>query len=383
MGKGSQFPAEWREFEDLQTGVKVKQLTNYKGHSHHLYFTNSGWYTDGSAQKLLFGSDRCNTTNLFSLDLSNGQIVQLTEFDSGQSDFLFASINPRHPEVYFWHQRSLFALDLHTLEQRTLFHVPDGYAVNMTSVTADGANVCAGIYEDLSAHFKVDLLHGYVGFTEYWQAMPQSKILQISTETGQARTVFVENYWIGHVNASSTMPHIATFCHEGPWDRVDQRIWGIDLRDGRTWKIRPTEPGEQVGHEYWFMNGEQIGYHGRRLSGESFYGSIRYDNSEQMEVSFEGNSMHFHSNDSRLIVGDGTRDQPQLLLWRFSGSQFEGPRVVLTHHGTFQIQQLHVHPRFSPDGTQILFVSDMAGYGSLHLIDTPEFDSLPEFNPKH
>jgi oligogalacturonide lyase len=69
-----------------------------------------------------------------------------------------------------------------------------------------------------------------------------------------------------------------------------------------------------------------------------------------------------------------------LLLWRFrSGDgQFEGPRVVLTHRGSFQIQTLHVHPRFSPDGKQVLFASDMSGYGNVYLIDTPDFDSLPK-----
>ena len=53
MAKGDRFPTEWRTFTDDQTGVEVRQLTNHKGHSHHLYFTNPGWYDGG--RKLLFG----------------------------------------------------------------------------------------------------------------------------------------------------------------------------------------------------------------------------------------------------------------------------------------------------------------------------------------
>lgn len=377
MAKGSRFPVEWREFSDPQTAVKVKQLTNYKGHSHHLYFTNSGWYTDGGSQKLLFGSDRCNETNLFSIDLESGEITQLTESSGVVSDFLFSSLNPCRPEVYFWRQRVLVALDLTTLEERILYHVPEGYAVNLTSVTADGKYICTAIYEDLSSRFNVDLLHGYVGFTEYWEAMPHSQILQISTESGNAQVLFEENYWIGHANASSTQPHFLTFCHEGPWDKVDQRIWGIDAQDGRVWKIRPTDPRERVGHEYWLADGEHIGYHGHNAEGQAFYGSVRYDSTERIEAPFLSDSMHFHSNALSLIVGDGSRTNPQLLLWRFADGQFEGPRVVLTHHGTFQIQQLHVHPRFSPDGKHILFTSDPSGYGNLHFVETPDFDILP------
>src|SRR6185436_2264280 len=107
MPKGSRFPAEWREFSDPQTGVKVRQLTNYKGHSHHLYFTNSGWYSDAGRQKLLFGSDRCNETNLFGIDLESGEITQLTDSSGVASDFLFSSLNSCRSEVYFWRELAL------------------------------------------------------------------------------------------------------------------------------------------------------------------------------------------------------------------------------------------------------------------------------------
>jgi oligogalacturonide lyase len=378
--KGERLPAESHSATDPRTGVTSRRLTGYKGHSHHLYFTNPGWYAGG--QKLLCGSDRCGSTNLYSIDLASGELTQLTDLDQppppAETSFLFSSVNPVRDEVYFWHGRDLLALDLTTLEQRTLYRAPAGFMTNMTNVTADGRWVCTGLFEDLSSKFPVDLLHGYVGFREYWAAMPRSRIIRVNTETGQAETVFEENYWIGHVNTSPTQPHLLTYCHEGPWEQVDNRIWGLDLNDGRVWQIRPGPRGERVGHEYWFADGEQIGYHGRSVAGEPFYGSIRYDNTGQVEAPFPHDSTHFHSNDLSLVVGDGTRQSPRLLLWRFRDGKFEGPRVVLTHRGSFHVQVLHVHPRFSPDGKQILFVSDTEGYGNLYLVDTPEFEALPE-----
>lgn len=380
MTKGERFPAEWRTFTDAGTGVVVRQLTAHKGHSHHFYFTNSGWYDGG--RKLLFGSDRGNRTNLYGIDLASGEITQLTDLDQppppAETSFLFASRNPVREEVYFWHGRDLVALDLVSLEERRLYQAPDGFMTNMTNVTADGRYLCTGLYEDLSDRFKVDLLHGYVGFREFWEARPLSRVLRIDTTTGAAEVAFEERYWIGHVNTSPTVPHILTFCHEGPWNEVDNRIWGLDLRDGRVWKIRPTAEGERVGHEYWFTDGEQVGYHGRYADGSPFYGSIRYDNTGLVEAPFPADSTHFHSNDLGLIVGDGSRQAPRLLLWRFRDGRFEGPRLALTHRGSFHVQILHVHPRFSPDGKQILFTSDASGYGNLHLIDTPDFDTLPE-----
>ncbi|MEZ4637917.1 MAG: oligogalacturonate lyase family protein [Caldilineaceae bacterium] len=106
--------------------------------------------------------------------------------------------------------------------------------------------------------------------------------------TAAARTAWEENAWIGHVNTSPTIPNLLTFCHEGPWHEVDNRIWGLNIDSGDTWQIRPrTHPGEKVGHEYWYADGEHLGYHGYSAdSSHKFFGRIRYDNTDQLEVSF-------------------------------------------------------------------------------------------------
>jgi oligogalacturonide lyase len=378
MAKGSVLPPEWHRFTDHLSGRTITQLTNHKAHSHHLYFTNPGWYDGG--RRLLFGSERGNRVNLYSIELASGEITQLTDLDQppppAETSFLFASLNPRRDEVYFWHGRDLVALDLQRLEERRLYRAPAAFLTNMTNVTADGRFVCTGLYEDLSNRFTVDLLHGYVGFREYWQARPRSQIVTIDVDSGAATVVFEEQYWIGHVNTSPTLPHILTYCHEGPWDQVDNRIWGLDISSGRSWMIRPGPAGERVGHEYWFADGEQIGYHGRSVAGAPFYGAVRYDNTGLVEAPFPADSTHFHSNDLRLIVGDGSRQDPRLLLWRFRDGAFEGPRALAYHRGSFQVQITHVHPRFNATGDQILFVSDTSGYGNLYLMDTPDFDAL-------
>lgn len=70
---------EMKEIFDRKTGVSIQQLTNYKGNSHHFYFTNPAWFDNG--QKLLFSSDRNNRTNLFAIDLKNYSIQQLTDLE--------------------------------------------------------------------------------------------------------------------------------------------------------------------------------------------------------------------------------------------------------------------------------------------------------------
>jgi oligogalacturonide lyase len=379
MAKGARFIGEGRELRDSETGARIRQLTSYRGHSHHLYFTNSGWYDGG--RRLLFGSDRENRTNLFSIELASGEITQLTELAPSDSEtsLLFASLNPCRDEAYFWHGRLLMALDLQTLEERVLHEAPDGFQTNLTSVTADGRFLCTGLYEDMSSRFPVDLLRGFVGFRQYWAAMPLSRIVRVDTATGLAATVFEERYWIGHCNASPTQPDLLTFCHEGPWDAVDHRIWGLDLASGRVWKVGEPQPGETIGHEHWLADGEHIAYHGHGPRGQALHGRIRHDGSGKQQIEFSSSSMHFHSNTLDLVVGDGTRDDPHLLLWALRDGAFQGPRQLLTHRGSFNTQTVHVHPRLTSDGRQVLFVSDMSGYGNLYLATIPPFDSLPAF----
>jgi hypothetical protein len=71
-GKGSRWAPEWKTFQDPVSGARVRQLTTYKGHSSHFYFTNPCWYDN--LQKMLLVSDRENCTNLFSIDLESGTV---------------------------------------------------------------------------------------------------------------------------------------------------------------------------------------------------------------------------------------------------------------------------------------------------------------------
>jgi len=376
MGIGSVSPSEYSEFRDRKTGVTVRQLTDYRGHSHHLYFTNPGWWDGG--RRLLFGSDRANRTNLFSLELETGAIEQMTDFallpKPRVVGFLGTTVNPVRPEAYFKYGLDLVALDLLTRQTRVLYEAPADSCTSMVNCTADGRSVCLGLYEDLSSRFQVDLLRGYVGFQEIWAARPLSRVVQVAVDGSGARTAWEERYWIGHVNTSPTQPHLLTFCHEGPWNKVDNRIWGLDLQSGQAWKIRPTAAGETVGHEYWYADGVRIGYHGQRADGSKHLGHIRYDNAEPVENVFPGQTGHIHSNDERLIVGDGGS---VIRLWRWDGSRYDGPRALCEHRSTMKTQYQHPHPRFSPDGSYVVFTSDMFGYGNVYQVAVPDFASLP------
>lgn len=388
MVKGKKWASEQRVFKDPISGATITQLTDYLAHSFHLYFTNNGWYDNQT--KLLIGSDRGNSTNLYSVDMVTGELTQLTDYERNWTKGIQGTfINPKKSEAYFTLNKSIIALNLETYEESVLFELPEGYNFSNLSCTANGQHLCFGLTEDLSTSITSNLSGGYVGFEEMEVARPHCQICLLTIESRKVRVIHEEKRWIGHVNASPTQSNLLTFCHEGPWEKVDHRIWVLDINNGEKWKIAEGETNEYAGHEYWHEDGLRIGYHGfteslARKDGK-FLGSVKFDNTNPEVFNFPYQNMHIHSKDTELIIGDGQQTtayhgeyyQDCLFLWKKNNQSMEGPRILCKHRGSFHIQQVHVHPCFSPDRKKILFTSDMNGYGNVYLVDVPEYDSLP------
>ncbi|WP_166243102.1 oligogalacturonate lyase family protein [Paenibacillus turpanensis] len=375
-GKGRIWPAEWSRYTDRFTGIEVQQLTNYKTHSYHLYFTENGWY-DGE-RKLLFFSDRGNSTNLYSLSMQDGTITQLTDYREEHE--LGACLSPREDLVLLKVGGSIVQLRLDTLEERELYTAPEGFKIGNLNCTADGRSVMTCIQEDLSKQIRLDLGNGYVGHRELMEAAPQSRIIRVDLSSGEAEVMYEARKFITHINTSPVHPWLMTFCHEGPWHLVDHRIWGLDLRTGEAWKIRERlEPSEKVGHEFFYPDGETIGYHGFRVNGTNFFGRIRYDNTEMEETEFDFDTWHSHADGYGQAVVDGKGNVRTLCVWRKDSGTYDGPRVLCELRCSFHSQKVHAHPRFTADGTKVLFTSDKNGYANLYLVELPDaFSMLPK-----
>ncbi len=378
VGKRRDLGVLWQKETDPATGVSLIRLSSYKGHAHHLYFTNPGWYDGG--RRLLFAADREDATNLCGLNLQTGETDQLTFFlpDEPAPDLLHMCVSGARQEAVFWRGKTLYALDLQSLEERPLWTLPHKRNTGMVNVTADGRYALFCMSEDLSDRIRLDLLHGYVGFAEMFAAKPFCQIMRIPMDgSGKAEAIHEGRVWMGHLNTSPTQEAHATFCHEGPWELVDNRMWALRTDTGETWALRPRkEAGERIGHEYWFADGERVGYHG--AAGErSFLGSVRFDGGDEVEGAFPHHTTHVHSNDKSLAVGDGSVNG-DIMLWRWLQGAYEAPRVLCAHRCSMHMQELHVHPRLSPDGRYVLFTSDKTGYGSPYLAELPgDLTALP------
>lgn len=385
MGKGKRYKDKQLRYTDEYSGREVVRLTAYLGHSNHLYFTDPCWLRGG--RSLIFTSDRENQSNLFRYDLEDGVITQLTDLAGpGRPGGCYSAANAKH---YFWWQGALREVDPETLDERIVCKSPPGkLQCGHGSPSADGKYVIGGFQEAPHAGGPPRISYSYSTFRESFRERPFTQLVRVDLATGEWEVIHEDRCFITHINTSPTRAELTTFCHEGPWDLVDQRMWGLNALTGELWKIRPQEDDVSVGHEYWFSDGERIGYHGRcrGAASEHVFGITRWDNTGGREAAFPFHSTHFHSLDERLIVGDGspatTLSQhagvPYIQLFRWNGERYEGPRVLAYHRSTFNNQHAHCHPRFSPDGRAVLYTSDLTAYSNLYWVEIGDFDELPD-----
>ena len=393
MEKGYVFADELFTYLDKESGRKITRLTDYMGHSNHLYFTDPCWFNDG--QSFVFTSDRGNHSNLFRYDLDSYTVTQLTDLHgkSIENERVFdhrpagaySTANQKHD---YWWQNVLYELDVDTCEERAVYQAPPDKVLGIHGITsADGRYVCNMMRDNIDPT-EPALEYPYSYFPSLYPGKPLTQVIRVEVATGNMEVIHEDRRFMTHVNLSPTNPDILTFCHEGPWDQVEQRIWGLNIQSGEVWKIRPQDDGEfAIGHEYWFADGEHIGYHGRPRNGQGdhVFGYCKWDNSDAVEVRFPFHSWHFASNDYQLIVGDGrgvsqTPAQPYIQLFRWDGEDYTGPKILAVHRSTFNGQHAHCHPRFTPDGKHILYTSDVSGYSNMYLVEINDFDTLPDLN---
>lgn len=357
---------ETSRYMDPATGLTVTQWTDHS--SNHLYFTNPGWF-DG-ARMLVFTSDRSGKSELAVIDLTSGEQRLVTSCADGESVHPYqTAVDPVNERAFTWIANRLEMVDLGTGERQVLFQMAEGWRGIIPNVTADGRQVAFGMVQ----------VSGQPEFKELFQAKPKSQILLHDIEARQTRVIHERQLWLGHVNTSPVDPHLITFCHEGPWTKVEHRVWGCDLVGRRVWKAGPEMiPPACIGHEYWLADGRRIAYHGHDRTPKPVLGIFDVITGEGVAFEQPVTTKHSHSLDGKLIVGDGSGAHPWILAWKLEPDGLRGPWKLCRHDGSWSEQRRHVHPRIAPDGRSVLFTSDRKGYPALYQVELPkDVEDLP------
>jgi hypothetical protein len=140
------------------------------------------------------------------------------------------------------------------------------------------------------------------------------------------------------------------------------------------WKVRPTEQGGCLGHEYWLAHGETIGCYGH-VGGQPVSWFVCYDNSEHIEAVMQADPAQFHCNDRSLIVGYGAGSHPCFCCGGGKVNPWES-HAPCANTGQVSYSADACASAFQPGGRQNLFTGDRSDSGYVHLVDVSQYEEL-------
>jgi oligogalacturonide lyase len=387
---GQTWKSEMREFRDEKTGRPVKQLTT-TGNNVHLYFTENSF--DARKNEIIFISDRASGDagrsapdadphyNVFRMDLHSGEIVQLTDEPEPVGS---VTKTPDSRLVVYAAGNRLKKLDTTTGETCVVYEETENFNVGAPSISRNRR------YIAFCRNENVDVPRGpnYAGFKDSYYLIKDGRISVVYLDGSGWLDVYRDTHWLGHFQFCPDDSTLASFCHEGPWHLVTQRMWLLDFVSR---EARPCfRQGEQdsIGHEFWTQDG-YIFFDDR---GPGHDGTITSDRTQAVatETRVKQSTMipfvgladrrgrlvkridmpyycnHYHANpDNTLLVGDDVDDLVLIDISREPAAL----GVLCRHHTSWHTQSSHCHPTWSWDGGRILYASDQGGRVNLYMVE--------------
>lgn len=366
---------------DPDTGATVTRLTPLDVTCHRNYFYQKCFTNDG--KRLLFAGEFGpeNYWNYHLLDLESQVATQLT--DQAKENTFGGFLTPDDKSLYFVRaERNLIKLDLATLKEEVIYTVPKGWVGYGTWVSNTACTKMVGIEIHADDWFP---LSDWKKFHDMYHAKPRCRMIRIDLTTGQREVILEKDGWLGHPQYRPYDDNTVAYCHEGPHDLVDARMWFIN-EDGTNMRCgKVHEAGESCTHEFWVPDGSLMIYVSF-LKGETerniwSLDPITLKNEKLIHMPA---CSHLMSNfDGSLIVGDGCgspadvadsssheiETDPFLYLFNVKDKSF---RQIAHHDSSWEVykksrQVTHPHPSFTPDESQVLYSCDAEGEPALYL----------------
>lgn len=398
---GQTWKSEIRTFNDGKTGRKVRQLTA-TGNNYHLYFTENS-FVEGK-NEIIFLSDRATGEdkapherphyNLFRMDLDSGLITQITdERPAGlaeDEDSLSGSVGsvtktPDGEIIVYRSGKRIRRLDPSSGKITTLYEENGNFNVGASSIAANRRYIAFSRNED------VQVMDGpnYTGFADRYYLVKDGRITLAYLDGSGWLDVMKDTHQVGHFQFCPVDSTIGSYCHEGPWNLVTQRIWLLDFVSHEAKPCFRQNERDSIGHEFW----TQDGYLFFDNRGPGHDGTITSDRTQAVATNVAvkqqedfvpfvgwtdrfGNLIrridmpyycnHYHANPAHTtLVGDDVDD---LVLIDISGKQTK-LEVLCNHKTSWHTQTAHCHPTWSWDGSRILYASDYGGKVNLYLVE--------------
>lgn len=385
---GTVYPSEKRTYTDEKSGAQITQLTD-QGINYHFYFTENSFDLDGKTIYFLSnrGHEGTENCNLFKMDLDSGEMVQLTDDPLGVEVGRITK-TPDGEHVAYITGSQLRLYNTKTGENRLLYEEKTHMLLQNLSFSCDKQWLGFNRNEDVDA--LPDGGPNYAGFKEKMFATKDGRISAIRLDGSGFHDVFRDTHWLSHFQFSPDDPDIAMFCHEGPWNYVQQRIWMINMKTGDIWPCFRQTEDDCVGHEFWAQNGDVIfdnrrgGHDGTISNSKSqvygsenvstempYFGFAHKDGKVYRKIDMPFYCNHYFANGAlSMFVGDAVED---ILLIQSAEDGKAKMKVLANHNTTWHYQRSHCHPTFSWDGKKLLYAADTdEWHDNLFLVDVPE-----------
>jgi len=246
MSIGTTYPAEWRTTTDPHTGRSLRQLTSAPAFSYPLYYFIDTITPDN--RYFIFYSERGGWVQLHRMDLTNGEIVQLSEGHTRSSGWAIwceqrvrgvyahlAALNCVGREVWYFQDDELRATHVDSLANRRVYDLATRVCIGQSGFSPDGRHFAfihadrAQFTQALADRDALLAMRQPFDFQAWRDALPCT-IGLIDTASGAYRDVLHAPFHIHHVffldNERLLINHVQG--ENGMWsvrsDGTDRRV---------------------------------------------------------------------------------------------------------------------------------------------------------------
>lgn len=376
--------------KDAESGAHIVRLTARKHVCHHIYPTMRA--TTGDGKFLLYFREVNGRRQLHAMNLDTGISLQLTAGKDVDDYHAAFSSDDRH--VYYLQNNVLWRLDVRDLLRTHVYNPEPGWMMREFSFSDDERYLVS--LETISSA-DIDTLSGLRDWSTFALGSllaPRCRLVYVDIESGNRRVLVDEDCWLGRPSIRPGDGNTVMYCHEGPYNMIDTRMWLVQSDGSDKRPCRNQDKDTVLTWEFWFPDGRQLGFlcwNVRDDKPEELH-AINPDTMEERILCTCPPFVHCScSPDGRYIVGDtaGSTKPVHLISAEDAASAADdyiylcdlhtGEQRRICHHGSSFLPKYGTvldsepHPVFARDGRSIIYVSDCGGIPSIYQVDLARF----------
>jgi hypothetical protein len=371
LSRGQTRPSETSTYTDPVSGREVHRLTARREWNTQPTYHVNGFLDD---DRVAFTAEEGRRTNVYTCDLSTGEILQLTEgrgngyllqhITGGRGDgkgtdaFHMAAGYGTHI-VYFVEGSEVRGVNADTLEERLLFTLAEEWICGVLEISGDGRTLLLPLLPRKCFAPRARL-EDYIRRCDRLNLV--SRLLAVRTDGSGATALWEEEgRFVGHAMFSPvTDRYILADRATDPDKQKTPLLWVIDVEESETWPLRTRNP--KTGHSTWLWDGSGALTHGMVPAGQEREGAeymqiLNRDGSTRW-IGYHGPPRHYghcHISPREVIITDSIFRRDAITAVRPTTRSYT--REVVCLHGTEWSghgQMSHPHPHVSPDGRWIV-----------------------------